>query len=401
MERCQSPSVNMKWIITALHYFVGLGSFSGRWGSAITAIYNVAFALSLSVLGVIVYLEEKLLYKGFSIYATCLRFVAFYVGILAACVTVVHGTYNRRHLLALQREIEQFFEEFRKTFPYTTLSSSRRPVLVAIILYSVAVPCVVSLEDQFVSGSFTLSCYLTTLISLLHTDHVVALLTTCRDTFEGLNQYIYAETKPHLSTLERISIALSSRLINLDVGLNEMMQKHREIGSLTVKVAKAFTLTVGLQFLSTTFAFTVLVYTILMRFISQIQTRVSRYSAIYTLDLETALHCLQVFFIVRAAENATRSANRIAIVLHSLRGLHPYFGGETFNEYSLQLLNEKLELTLAGVFAIDFSLLTGTAVVFTTLVIISLQSDEDFLVTNPKTMQIWTKQNRTGGNDVV
>ncbi|KAF5283280.1 hypothetical protein FQR65_LT14022 [Abscondita terminalis] len=357
-----------------MHVF-GVGCACNKENYKLLNAYNVTLALILFSISVRVYLEKKFLYTGFSIFATCLHFVQYYLVVTHVIYTILHTTFVREKYGAISMHIE-------------TLG------LFVVTFYSAVALSALFVEEQFVSWSCWTSVYLTTVTSALYINYLVSLLKYCSKQLKALCKH-FEDLVSIPCTLTKITKCLSSSAQAESESLPKAFVQHKALCDLSENILQKSVVSVALLLLSGCFSYSVLLYKIAMYFISSIQIRRSQWFTWYMIDSQTVVLSIEIYTLIRSCEGVTTDANRIAIVLHKVRNVHPNFGGADFNAHSMRLLNQKLRLSLSGVFVLDVDLLVGILVFFGTLVVISLQCDEDFLVTNPKTVLLMSSSNET------
>ncbi|KAF5290055.1 hypothetical protein FQA39_LY14836 [Lamprigera yunnana] len=365
-----------------MHVF-GIGCVKKKYSSA----YNNVFALFLCVLAIMVYLEKRFLYTGFSIFATCLQFVQYYLVQTHVVVTIMQTT--RCHVIYdnILEEVHNITRQFGRGLEV------KKFAFFGITVYTTIAISVLFFEDQRVSWSFWVSMYLSTMNSILFINYVTTLLNFCIESMEILNSRL--ENMVSFSTIPD-KILKSLLRFSLEPSLlRNALVVHKSICDLSKNIVKAAALSLSVLVLAASFSYSVLLYKIAMFFISNTQSRRSKWCTLYLMDFQVIVVFGEVWMIVRSCQNLLRSTNRIAIPLHQLKNLYPNFGEHLFNAHSMKLLNKKLSLGLWDIFVLDSSLLYGIVITFGTLVVISLQCDEDFLITNPKTVLTLLARNKT------
>lgn len=267
-----------------------------------------------------------------------------------------------KYLLDITRDLAKYDLEI--VYPYTSV------MFRSLFIYSLA-PAVMAYDmykNNWEINFFSTWChYVPDFAMSFYMNVIIALLTATATRYLSINYYLKKFTLPDATTLEILQYTMSD---------NELPPEINGEGKISVKqlfifhnklyrLAKRINETTGVELLGLlivgSLSLLCFLYTIFMDLIRFRLGKSVTGKPYYATDYCALLYVNGILGIIYASNTLMKHSGDTSSYLHAIRTVYPKFNEEV-KIYSLQLLQQEISITAAGLFVLDFSALYGVSI---------------------------------------
>lgn len=264
-----------------------------------------------------------------------------------------------KHFLDITKELDKYDLEI--VYPYTGL-------LVRTSIVYLLAPAVMVYDMYLNNWEFnffaTWCHYIPDITMGLYMNIIIALFTACGARYLSINYYLKKFTLPNATTLEILHYTMSDNDLPPEINgqgkisVKQLFIFHNKL----YKLAKRINQMADMELLGIlvigSMSLLCFLYTVFMDLIRFRLGKPVTGKPYYSTDYCTLLYVNGILGAIYASNKLMKNGSDTSSYLHAIRTVYPKFNEEV-KIYSLQLLQQEIVITAAGLFVLDFSALYG------------------------------------------